>query len=162
MNFSDKLVPRELNCTELIQNQFEISTRRPRKSARSIRVRAGRVHELIRMNWTELNGGTWPWCPELNWMNFTDKLVPNELNATELMPNKFEPWTRRRYKFTTLPALHGMTHLSVLYFWKNEPKENEARYFMFHFLLEFSFSFGIFFQRNIEMAYVRSYLHPIS
>ena len=36
----------------------------------------------------------------MNWTNFTDKLVTRELNCTELMPNHFELWTRKPWKFT--------------------------------------------------------------
>ena len=50
--------------------------------------------------WTELNRGTWPLYPELNWTNFPGKLVLRELNCTELMPNKFELCTKRPCKFT--------------------------------------------------------------
>ena len=69
-NFPDKLMPGELNCTELMPNQLELWTRRHCKSARSMRVKAGRLRELNGMNWTELNGVTWPQCPELKWTIF--------------------------------------------------------------------------------------------
>ena len=32
-------------------------------------------------------------CTELNWTDFRGKLVPNELNRTELTLNQFELWT---------------------------------------------------------------------
>ena len=75
--------------------------------------------ERNELNWTELNGGTWHRRPELNWMNFPDKLVPRELNCTELMPNKIELWMRRPCKFMNSsgpgPDLIFFLHFLTLY-----------------------------------------------
>ena len=115
-NWTEALGPGVLHWIELIfqihwslrnqdvlnwcQTSLNLWTIRPCKSPRSIRVRTGKVHELSGMNWTKLNGGTWPRCPELNWTIFSDKLVPRELNCIELMPGKFELWGKRFRKFT--------------------------------------------------------------
>ena len=79
------------------------------------------------LNWTEwtklneVNGGTWARCHELNWTIFPDKLVPRELNYTELMPNHFELWTRRPFEFTNSSGpgwyVYQTKDLEVFYRW---------------------------------------------